>query len=86
MIASKLPRRIPALARIARPLLPLVPFILVVAVYLTASHLRFADNPQDKILPSLAQMGEAVIRMAFAPDAQSGELGGKPGHLRRAVA
>ncbi len=71
--APKPPQRRATLARIAQPLLPLIPFIVVVAAYLTASQLRLADNPQDKILPSLTQMGEAVIRMAFAPDTQSGE-------------
>ena len=54
-------------------LLALLPFVLAIAAYLIASHLRLAENPQDKILPSLGQMGEAVQRMAFAPDPQSGE-------------
>ena len=54
-------------------LLALLPFTLAIAAYLIASHLRLAENPQDKILPSLVQMGEAVQRMAFAPDPQSGE-------------
>ena len=54
-------------------LLALLPFAVAIAAYLVASHLRLAENPQDKILPSLGQMGEAVQRMAFAPDPQSGE-------------
>ena len=54
-------------------LLALLPFALAIVAYLVASHLRLAENPQDKILPSLVQMGEAVQRMAFAPDPQSGE-------------
>ena len=54
-------------------ILALVPFALAIAAYLVASHLRLADNPQDKILPSLAQMADAVQRMAFAPDEQSGD-------------
>jgi NitT/TauT family transport system permease protein len=65
------PRR--SLASIAQRLLPLVPFIAVIAAYLIASHLRLAENPQDKILPSVTQMANAVLRMAFAPDEQSGE-------------
>jgi NitT/TauT family transport system permease protein len=56
-----------------RRLLALLPFALAVAAYLVASHLRLAENPQDKILPSLGQMAEAVQRMAFAPDPQSGD-------------
>ena len=68
---SKPPPRFAA-SRIG-PLLALVPFIVVVAAYLIASYLRLADNPQDKILPGLAQMGEAVNRLAFTPDPQSGD-------------
>jgi NitT/TauT family transport system permease protein len=54
-------------------LLGALPFILIAAVYLAASHQRLADNPQDKLLPSLAQMADAVVRHAFTPDPQSGE-------------
>jgi NitT/TauT family transport system permease protein len=53
-------------------LLGLLPFVLVVAVYLFASHQRLAENPQDKLLPSLGQMADAVERLAFRPDPQSG--------------
>ena len=53
--------------------LALVPFALCVAAYLIASHLRLADNPQDKVLPSLTQMAEAIQRMAFQPDTQTGD-------------
>lgn len=54
-------------------ILALVPFALVVAAYLIASHLRLADNPQDKVLPSLGQMAEAIQRMAFQPDTHTGD-------------
>jgi NitT/TauT family transport system permease protein len=50
-----------------------IPFALAIGAYLIASHLRLAENPQDKILPSLGQMGEALQRMAFTPDPQSGD-------------
>lgn len=53
--------------------LALAPFVIVIAVYLTASHLRLAANPDDKILPSLPQMADAVGRLAFEPDPRSGE-------------
>ncbi len=54
-------------------ILALVPFAIAIGAYLVASHLRLADNPQDKVLPSLAQMAGAVQRMAFQPDPQSGD-------------
>ena len=50
-----------------------LPFALLLAFYLGASHLRLADNPDDKILPSLAQMADAVQRLAFQPDPRSDE-------------
>jgi NitT/TauT family transport system permease protein len=53
-------------------LLGLLPFVLLVAAYLFASHQRLAENPQDKLLPSLAQMADAVERLAFSPDPQTG--------------
>lgn len=54
-------------------LVALIPFALAIAAYLVASHLRLAENPQDKILPSPGQMWEAIQRLAFAPDPQSGD-------------
>lgn len=54
-------------------LLGLLPFALVVAAYLFASHQRLAENPQDKLLPSFGQMTDAVARLGFAPDPQNGE-------------
>jgi len=57
---------------VARPLLILLPFLLGVVLYLLASHQRHIDNPDDKLLPTVAQMARAVDRMAFTEDARSG--------------
>lgn len=53
--------------------LGLLPFALAVAAYLFASHQRLEENPADKLLPSLGQMADAVERLGFRPDPQSGE-------------
>jgi len=53
--------------------LGLLPFLVVAAVYLVASHERLAENPQDKLLPSLAQMADAIARLAFQPDPHTGD-------------
>lgn len=58
----------------ARRLLALLPFVLLLAVYFTASHLRLAENPNDKLLPSAAQMVDAVERMAFTEDPRTGDV------------
>ncbi len=54
-------------------LLALLPFIVIAAVYFFFSQQRLAENPQDKLLPSLAQMAAAVDRLALNPDPQTGE-------------
>lgn len=53
--------------------LGILPFVLVLIVYVIASNARLAENPDDPLLPSLMQMGEAVERMAFEPDKRKGE-------------
>lgn len=55
-------------------LLAALPFLLLVAVYLTASHLRLAANPDDKLLPSVASFGAAIARVAIEPDARTGDV------------
>jgi NitT/TauT family transport system permease protein len=57
----------------SRWLLAAIPFGLLLTVYFVASHLRLTDNPQDKLLPSLSQMSDTVIRMAFEPDPNTEE-------------
>jgi NitT/TauT family transport system permease protein len=54
-----------------RVVLALVPFVLAIAAYLLASHWRHEENPQDKLLPSLAQMADAFVRHAFTADPQT---------------
>ncbi|MCL2899219.1 ABC transporter permease [Brenneria tiliae] len=56
-----------------RLLLMLLPFVLLIALYFTSSAVRLADNPSDKLLPSAAQMVEAIERVAFTADRRSGE-------------
>ncbi|GAB6040691.1 ABC transporter permease [Endothiovibrio diazotrophicus] len=54
--------------------LGLLPFVLLLAVYLVASGARLAENPNDKLLPSFASFGDAVHRMASVPSRRSGEI------------
>jgi NitT/TauT family transport system permease protein len=50
-----------------------LPFALVALAYLIGSALRLADNPADKLLPSLAAMGRTIEAMAFTPDKKTGD-------------
>ena len=54
-------------------LLAAIPFAIVLAVYLIASAIRLAGNPDDKLLPGLAQMASAVQEMAFTQDPATGD-------------
>lgn len=54
--------------------LALAPFILLLAIYLTAAEIRHQDNSQDKLLPTLGKIALAVEKVALAPDPRSGEI------------
>lgn len=51
-----------------------IPFLILALAYGVASGVRHRDNPSDKLLPTVAQMADAVDRMAFTRDARSGEF------------
>jgi NitT/TauT family transport system permease protein len=53
--------------------LSMLPFILVVSVYLFYSHARLIDNPGDKLLPAPATIAATVHRFAFEEDERSGD-------------
>lgn len=55
-----------------RLLLILLPFALLLFAYFTGSAARQAENPNDKLLPSAAQMASAVDRLAFTEDKRTG--------------
>ena len=50
-----------------------MPFALALVVYAAASGVRLAENPDDKLLPSLATIGDAIERVAFTPDRRTGD-------------
>ena len=54
-------------------LLGILPFALILVTYLVASDARLAENANDKLLPSFAQMGDAIESLAFEPSTRSGE-------------
>ncbi len=58
---------------VTRLLLAMLPFVLLVAAYFLASSARLAVNPDDKLLPGLASLGDALRRFAFSPDRRTGD-------------
>ncbi len=80
MVYAQLNER-PAMKRIInwqpnRPLgvfLGLLPFALLLIIYLINSDARLELNPNDKLLPSFAQISDGFSRMAFEPSKRTGE-------------
>lgn len=52
----------------------LLPFFLLIIIYMLGSDARLAVNPDDKLLPSFTQMADAIHRMAFEPSKRTGEF------------
>lgn len=50
----------------------IAPFALLLVLYVTASNIRLAENPNDKVLPGLETIGSAIERVAFEPDRRTG--------------
>ncbi len=57
-----------------RVLLGLIPILLLVALYFSASTARHAINPNDKILPTLGAMADQVHTMGFKVDPLTGQI------------
>lgn len=53
--------------------LGLLPFLLIVIVYVSSSNARLAENPNDKLLPSVEKSMNSMSKMAFEKSRRSGE-------------
>jgi len=63
----------PELSEGTKRLLAAVPFVLLISIYVVASLIRHSNNPDDKLLPTIAQMLYSFSGIAFAPDLRNGE-------------
>ena len=59
--------------RILYVMLAALPFVLLLMVYFTAAEIRHSSNPQDKLLPTMGKLVNAVNKMALVPDKRSGK-------------
>ena len=50
-----------------------LPFVLIVAVYLTAANIRHQENPQDKLLPTAEKIGKTINQVAFTESKRTGK-------------
>ena len=55
------------------PIAAALPFALALFFYALASNARLAENPNDKLLPSMSSVADAIERVAFEPDRRSGK-------------
>ena len=53
--------------------LGLLPFLLIAVVYISSSNARLAENPNDKLLPSIEKSIDSMSKMAFEKSKRSGE-------------
>jgi NitT/TauT family transport system permease protein len=58
--------------RQARFYLAALPFVLLAVAYFAGSNARLTENPNDKLLPALSSMAQAVKQMAFQADTRTG--------------
>lgn len=59
--------------RALRTALAIIPFLLILLAYQVGSDIRKAENEQDKLLPSFAEMMAGINRMAFEPNSRTGD-------------
>ena len=57
-----------------RLLLGVLPFAVLAIAYLVGSAVRLAENPSDKLLPSVAALARSIEALAFTPDRRTGEI------------
>lgn len=60
--------------RANRVLMGALPFVILLTIYSIASAARRAENPADKLLPSLEAMAASFARLAFEADKRSGDI------------
>ena len=61
-------------SRGGRWLLGGLPFALLAILYIVQSNQRLLDNPNDRLLPSFAAMGESFSRLATEVNVRTGDL------------
>ena len=54
-------------------ILGLLPVAVLIALYMFVSHARHLANPDDKLMPSLHQMADAMKNIMTVPDKRSGK-------------
>ncbi|MBF0266742.1 MAG: ABC transporter permease [Gammaproteobacteria bacterium] len=59
--------------RLMKVFLGMLPFIIIISIYLMASNARLQENARDKLLPSVNSMANAVDKLALQENKRTGE-------------
>src|SRR5438128_1722656 len=51
--------------------LGVLPFVALLVLYVVASHIRLAENPDDKLLPALGKIASTFHSYAFEEDSRT---------------
>lgn len=54
--------------KLAKIILPLIPFLICISAYVAASYVRHQENPRDKLVPTISQLADGFTRTAIKPD------------------
>lgn len=57
-----------------RMMLRVLPFVILLFAYVIVSAARLEVNPNDKLLPSLATIGQKVVSLISEPDKRTGNI------------
>jgi NitT/TauT family transport system permease protein len=58
----------------ARILIGAIPVVILLIAYAIASAARLEANPNDKVLPTFAAMGQAVVQLTTQEDPRTGQI------------
>ena len=60
-------------SRSVKLLLGIIPFFILILLYIGASNARLSENANDKLLPSFKSFASAIDRMAFTESKRTGQ-------------
>jgi len=60
-------------SKVGKVFLGIIPFLLMIALYVYSSNERLAENPNDKLMPGFSSFVSAIDRMAFEPSKRTGD-------------
>ena len=54
--------------RVSSIILSMLPFLFCIVAYMITAQVRHAENPRDKLVPTISEMADGFKRVALEPD------------------